>query len=130
MKFYVDKHRSERVLEVGDWVYLKLQPYIQISVAVRRSLKLSSRYYGLYQVLEKIGQVSYRLQLPAVALIHHVFHGSQLKKRIDNHCQPQLQPPMVGLLGQLLFEPVAILERRIVKRGNAAGVEVLVQSLQ
>ncbi|XP_070049786.1 uncharacterized protein [Nicotiana tomentosiformis] len=48
MKFYSDKNRFERVLEVGDWVYLKLQPYRQSSIAVRRNLKLSARFYGPY----------------------------------------------------------------------------------
>lgn len=40
------KKRIERELEVGDAVYLKLQPYRQTSVAVRKCFQLSSRYYG------------------------------------------------------------------------------------
>lgn len=40
------KKRIERELEVGDAVYLKLQPYRQTSVAVRKYFQLSSRYYG------------------------------------------------------------------------------------
>ena len=34
MKQFADKHRTERVFAVGDWVYLKLQPYRQTSVAL------------------------------------------------------------------------------------------------
>ncbi|KAL0366704.1 UNVERIFIED_CONTAM: hypothetical protein Sradi_3560500 [Sesamum radiatum] len=60
MKLFVDKHRSERKFEVRDYVFLKLQPYRQISIALRRKLKLSARYYGPYEVVQRIGKVAYR----------------------------------------------------------------------
>nr|XP_027071578.1 uncharacterized protein LOC113696351 [Coffea arabica] len=66
MKQLADKRRTDRNFEEGDWVYLKLQPYRQTSVAFRRSLKLSARYYGPYQVEQKVGSVAYRLKLPDV----------------------------------------------------------------
>jgi hypothetical protein len=45
MKNQADKKRSERQFEVGDLVYLKLQPFVQQSVAVRTNNKLSLRYF-------------------------------------------------------------------------------------
>ena len=63
MKYYADKKRSEREFQVGDEVYLKLQPYRQSSLALRKNLKLSSRYYGPYPVISKVGTVAYKLQL-------------------------------------------------------------------
>lgn len=57
--------REQRVFEGGAWVYLKIQPYQQSSIAIRRNLKLASKYYGPYQVMCKIGQVAYELKLPA-----------------------------------------------------------------
>ena len=46
MKVQADKGRSERQFEVGSLVYLKLQPYIQTSVAPRSNKKLAFRFYG------------------------------------------------------------------------------------
>lgn len=47
-----------RVLKVGDWVYLKIQPYMKVSMAVSKNFKLSSNYYGPYLVQERIGVVA------------------------------------------------------------------------
>ena len=46
MNFQADKHRSERSFEVGDWVYLRLQPYRQQSLTHQKSWKLSPKLYG------------------------------------------------------------------------------------
>lgn len=80
MKSQADKHRSERVFAVGDLVYLKLQPYVQASLAPSSNKKLAFKFFGPYVILEKIGSVAYRLQLPDSATIHPVFHVLQLKK--------------------------------------------------
>lgn len=79
MKQIVDEKRSGEVLEVGDWVYLKLQPYKQTSLVVRKQLKQFARYHGPYKVTEKIGQVAYKLLLPPDAVVHPVFRVSLRK---------------------------------------------------
>ena len=81
-----------------DNVFLKVLP---IKSVVRFGVrgKLNPRYIGLYEVLEKIGLVAYRLALPpSLAGVHNVFHVSQLRKClsdvdtvIDTH-QPEVQP--------------------------------------
>ncbi|XP_060200476.1 uncharacterized protein LOC132628731 [Lycium barbarum] len=50
MKYYADQRRNDREFAVGDMVYLKLQPYRQTFIALRRNLKLISKYYGPYHV--------------------------------------------------------------------------------
>jgi hypothetical protein len=47
-----NKKRSERIFKIGDWAYLKLQPYRQNSIAQRKSQKLAAKYFGPYQITE------------------------------------------------------------------------------
>lgn len=64
MKIQAVKHRTECHFEAGDQVYLKLEPHIQTSVAIRLNQKLAFRYYGSCEVLARIGTVAYKLKLP------------------------------------------------------------------
>lgn len=116
----------ERTLEVGDMVYLKLQPYRQAALGIRESLKLRSKYYGPSKVIQKIGRVAYKLQLPAEALIHPVFHVSQLKKHLGSHAVPMANLPAAGPEGQIKTEPVAIMRRRMIPRRGVAVTQWLV----
>lgn len=81
MKMNADKRRTEREYEEGDWVFLEIQPYRQTFIAVRKSLKLASKFYNPYQIIQKIVPVAHKLAFPPNAKIHYVFHVSQLKKR-------------------------------------------------
>ena len=80
MKTAYDQGRVEREFVVGDWIYLQLQPYRQTSLALRQSHKLFPQFYGPYRVLEQIGSVAYRLDLPPGSKNHLAFHVSIFKK--------------------------------------------------
>lgn len=59
-------------------MWLKLQ-YRLVTVKPRTNQKLKPRYYGPFQVIAAVGNMAYKLQLPASTKIHNVFHVFQLK---------------------------------------------------
>jgi len=79
-KSYADHRRRELRHEEGDHVLLKVSP---IKGHARFGLKgkLSPRFIGPFQILEKVGETAYRLALPPeLERVHNVFHVSMLRK--------------------------------------------------
>jgi len=105
MKQQVDQHRSERQFQEGDQVFLRLQPYKQTSLKDKGCQKLSPKFYGPYQVLQRIREVAYKLALPPTAKIHPVFHVSCLKKVIGNNCRIQTSLPELDEEGSIWLQP-------------------------
>ena len=83
MKLNIDKHRTEREFAEGDWVYLRLLPYKQKSMRQKHLGKLSPRYYGPFQILKRVGKISYKLDLSSNSRLHPTFHVSCLKAKLD-----------------------------------------------
>ena len=110
MKAQADKHRRERVFAVGDEVFLKLQPYIQVSLMRRANQRLAFKFIGPYKILESVGEVAYRLDLPPTSNIHPVFHVSQLRQCLGPKHQVHSQFPSHADIFQI---PVVVLCRRV-----------------
>lgn len=130
MKQYADLNRSEREFDVGMWVFLKLHPFRQFTLLQKNSNKLSPKYCGPFQIIERIGKVAYRLKLPETTRVHDVFHVSLLKRRWQQDNSVEV---FDGLSGCLLRDdpaavyPERILERKCVKKGHSAVTMWLVQ---
>ncbi|XP_039069269.1 uncharacterized protein LOC120215764 [Hibiscus syriacus] len=123
----IDRHITDREFNVGDEVYLKLQPYRHTSLALRKNLKLVARYFGPYKIQQRIGQVAYMLQLPSNSKLHLVFHISLLKKNVGKGRVPSIDPSDIKTDGQLKVYPTIVLNKRIVKRHNQAVTQLLIQ---
>ncbi|KAL4198600.1 hypothetical protein AMTRI_Chr03g46790 [Amborella trichopoda] len=103
MKKAYDVHHTKKRFNIGDLVYLRLQPYRQVSAAHRKNLNLSPRYYGPFE-------------LPSGSKIHPVFHVSCLKEKIGTMTLVQEDLPIVQEEGDhMVSQPQAILDRRVGK---------------
>jgi hypothetical protein len=82
-KSYADKRHSPLEFKVGDPIYLR----VSLMKGVRRfgiKGKLTPHYIDLYPIIDKYGQPSYQVELPARLLgVHNVFHVSQLKRCLN-----------------------------------------------
>jgi len=117
MKQAADKRRRELIFQPGELVYLKLHPCRMQSLATLPNQKLAPRFYGPYEVLERIGEVAYKLKLPESTKIHPVFHVSLLKQSTGCLSQPQPLPTDLTEDSELLVEPEKVLTERFNKQG-------------
>ena len=117
-KSYADLKR-DIAYEVGDKVFLKVSPWRKILWFGKKG-KLSLRFIGPYEVLERIGPVAYRLALPLeLAKLHNVFHVLMLQRYCsdESHILPVQD---VQVQADLLYdeEPKAIMAREMKRLRN------------
>lgn len=127
MKQLADYHQSDRSFDIGDLVYLRLQPYKQQSLKSHQGHKLSPHYYGPYKILHKIGEVAYALEFPPNSNIHNVFHVSCLKKYLGAKVTPHTTLPILSEEQTLTIPPDKILASRQRRLRNRIISEHLVQ---
>nr|GEY45731.1 transposon Ty3-I Gag-Pol polyprotein [Tanacetum cinerariifolium] len=126
MKKYVDKKRCELSFAIGDYVFVKLQPYRQHSVKLQQNQKLGMHYFGPFQVLQQIGPVAYKLDLSATSRIHPVFHVSFLKPCVGEPSAQYIPLPLLSTPEGPLVYITQILDSRKVKVKDGWDIEVLV----
>ncbi|XP_043811986.1 uncharacterized protein LOC122723547, partial [Manihot esculenta] len=118
-KSYADIRRKQIEFQEGDMVLLKVSPMKGV-VRFGKKGKLAPRYIGPFEILQKIGPVSYKLDLPAsMERIHPVFHVSMLRKFVSDP-EKVLSEPEVEILSDLTYveQPVRILDTQIRKLRN------------
>ncbi|GJW98467.1 reverse transcriptase domain-containing protein [Tanacetum coccineum] len=113
-KSYADLKCKPMEFQVGDGVMLKVLPWKGV-VRFGKQGKLNPRYVGPFKVLEKVGSVAYKLELPQeLSRVHNTFHVPNLKKC---YSKEPLVVPLEGLHidDKLLFveEPIEIMEQEI-----------------
>ncbi|GKF53699.1 hypothetical protein Tco_0160609 [Tanacetum coccineum] len=113
-KSYADLKRKPMDFQVRDKVMLKVSPWKGV-VRFGKRWKLNPRYVGPFKVLEQVGSVAYKLELPQeLSMVHNNFHVSNLKK-----CYAD-KPLAVSLDGlhfddkiQFVEEPVKIIDQEV-----------------
>nr|GFC90435.1 putative nucleotidyltransferase, ribonuclease H [Tanacetum cinerariifolium] len=127
-KSYADKHRRSLEFQPGDHVFLKVSPVL----GVRRfgiKGKLSPRFIGPFEILDRVGEVSYRLALPPqLSHVHYVFHVSLLRG-YKYHPLNVITYPLDQIRTDLSYvkEPEAIIDRQdiIMRKKTIPFVKIL-----
>ncbi|GKE36376.1 putative nucleotidyltransferase, ribonuclease H [Tanacetum coccineum] len=78
-KSYADKHRRALEFQPGEHVFLKVSPTREVKRFGIKG-KLSPHFIGPFEILDRLGEVSYHLALPPqLSHVHNVFHVSLLR---------------------------------------------------
>ena len=118
-KSYTDMKRKDIRYEVDEKVFLKVSPWKKVMRFGKKG-KLSPRFIGPYEVIEKVGPMAYRLALPPdLEKIHNVFHVSMLRRYRSDQSHVVFSET-IELRPDLTYEeePVEILAREVKELRN------------
>ncbi|GJS47583.1 putative reverse transcriptase domain-containing protein [Tanacetum coccineum] len=115
-KSYANNRRKPLEFSVGDKVLLKVSPRKGVVRFGKRS-KLSPRYVGPFEIVERVGPVAYRLRLPQELVgVHDTFHVSNLKKCLaDVTLHAPLEEVKIDDKLHFVEEPMEIMDREVKK---------------
>lgn len=97
------------------------------TLARKVNKKLSPHFYGPFDVLEKVGPVAYRLDLPASAKIHPIFHVSQLNQFRGQQYKGQPLLEQLTTMLEMVVKPADVLNSRTILVGGRHADEILVR---
>ncbi|GJZ94836.1 integrase, catalytic region, zinc finger, CCHC-type containing protein, partial [Tanacetum coccineum] len=126
-KSYADNRRKPLEFQVGDHVMLKVSPWKGV-VRFGKKGKLASRFVGPFKILERIGSVAYRLELPEeLGGVHDTFHVLNLKRCLaDANLHVPLNEIKVDKILRFVEEPLEIMDREVktLKRSKIPIIKV------
>ena len=127
-KSYADNRRRPLEVNVGDHIFMKLSP-LKGSLRFGKKGKLTPRFIGPFEILQRLGPIAYRLALPpSLHRIHDVFHISNLRGYVPDPSHVIRYEPL-QLKENLTYveEPVQILKRmkRTLRNKTIPFVKVL-----
>ena len=124
-KSYADQKRREVVYEKEDQILLQTK---NLKIKSSGSKKLLPKYIGPFKILDRIGTMAYKIELPAHMKCHNVFHVSNLQPyRTDGRVQPPPIPLVID--DDLQYEVDQVIDHRDIKRGNRSKREYLLKWL-
>jgi hypothetical protein len=103
---------------------MKLQPCVQSFVVHRANQKSGFKYFGPYPVLQRVGSMTYKLQLPTSSAIHPMVHVSQPKLATGFKGQVSLELPSDLMQFSI---PLQIVSTRTMTHGDHQVVQVLIK---
>lgn len=121
------RHRVDKEFQVNHWVYVELCPYRQYYVANRTSQKLAKHYFGPFKIIQRIGTVAYKLDLPVESRIHTVFHNSVFKFCPSPSTAIQAELSLETSVHHVSLTPAHVLDYRSVKINNQLVPQALIQ---
>lgn len=95
MRTYANKPHWPADFKIEEWGFLNLQPYIMKILARRPNVKLSPQFYGPNEIVVRIRQVTYKLNLPELTEIHPFFHVSRLQIALGPDVKSEPLPPIL-----------------------------------
>ena len=135
-KLTYDRKHQPLFMKVGEWAMLRLHKGYSIPATVGVTKKLTQQYVGPFRILEKVGHLAYKLDVPRDWRIHPVFSVAQLEPApppaLDPFSRPiPSEPPPVFVEGDTdtlkSFEVERLLNKRLVKRRKGRNIKYLVR---
>ena len=108
-------------------VFLHLQPYKQSSLKLKGCDNIDPKFYEPYKVLQNIGSIVCKLELPPSSHVHPIFHVSYLKKVIGTNIKAQTVLPELDNQGSIILEPESILNSHTCQLLSWSITEVLIE---
>ncbi|KAI0993049.1 hypothetical protein K3495_g15135 [Podosphaera aphanis] len=117
MKDNYDTYHQAKYFNVGDFVALRLHRGYNVPGLKGRNTKIEQQFAGPFQVLERIGRLAYRIQLPpSMSKIHPVISVAYLEPAPNPKDDPFCRPSSQHIIQDLI--PETILNKRVQRRRN------------